>query len=620
MCGILFYSSQNKINKETFQKSLDSIIHRGPDDEGIEYINNVTMGARRLSIQDLSPKGHMPMSDISKRYWITLNGEIYNFNEVKKDLSEFNFRSNSDTEVVLYSYIKWGRNCLEKFNGMFAFVIYDSKENSIFFARDRFGKKPLLYFYNKKELIIASEAKQLLKIKPQLAEFDTSEISNLLSFRYIPNNKTGFKNIFMLPPASFVELKIGEEFKINKYWDFLDIKEVIRNENETLELVEKELIKSVQYRLISDVPVGVFLSGGLDSSLITAIASNLYKGDLQTFSVGYSNNDAESEFEYANIVAEKYETTHSEIIIDFEKINIQNEISDLFNILDRPIADPAIFPSLLMSKEVSKKLKVVLNGDGGDELFAGYGRQIDLLKIHNYFKIPKAVRQINYQVLKTFSKRYGFIFEGLLNSEEEAFLYKTGCFHPKISNGYYIDKLSILKEEFQSDSSKYLKNIFFDSKDLYKKAEIYDVKSYMPDCTLPKIDFATMGASLEARSPFLDKNLAEIAFSISYDLKTKNGIKKYVTKKIAEKYLPHDIIYRKKQGFSVPFAKWFREDLHNYTNDLLLNKNSFVSNYLNIPIIERLLEDNKRGVDYSNHIWILLTLENWGQRYIYGKN
>jgi asparagine synthase (glutamine-hydrolysing) len=616
MCGILFAFKEKQIEKEIFERALGLLAHRGPDDQGSELFCNIGIGSTRLAIQDLSPKGHMPMSDSSGRYWIVFNGEVYNFKELKEQLKECYFKSGNDTEVVLYSYIKWGRGCLSRFRGMFAFVIYDSREKKAFFARDRFGQKPLLYYYNKKELIIGSEVKSLLHLKPALREIDESEISNVLSYRYVPDNKTGFKYILSLPSASFAELVVGQELKVERYWDVTNIE---TNENLDLRLaldqLENLLFESVNYRLIADVPIGVFLSGGVDSSVITALASKQYRGRLKTFSVGYVKEDEETELDYARIVAQKYKTDHQEIIVDFEKLDIISEIESLFKVLDRPIADPAIFPSFLMAKEVSRQVKVVLNGDGGDEMLAGYGKTLDLVKISQYFQLPWPIRKLASVVGRGINPRLAFLTEGLSHSLEEAFLSRIGCFHQKVSSGYYIDKRSLLKQEYFNDSSRYLKEIFAKTEDIYKKAEYFDLFSYMPDDTLPKIDFATMGNGLEARSPFLDHKLAEHALSIPYKLKLKEGQSKFIIKRIAEKYLPAEIIYRKKQGFSVPFKRWFKNELNEYLKGVLLDKNSFTTNYLNLKVVEKMISQHEKGKDYSNHLWVLLTLNKWGEKH-----
>lgn len=616
MCGILF-SSNSTSSKKVFTDSLDTIIHRGPDDFGIySPKKGIFLGSRRLAIQDLSPKGHMPMLDSSKRYSIVFNGEVYNFKEIKKDLSEFSFRSEGDTEVVLYSYIKWGAKCLKRFNGMFAFVIYDKKENKVFFARDRFGQKPLLYSYNGHSLIIGSEAKQIISIDKSLSRIDELEISNILSFRYVPNNNTGYKKIKMLKPSFYSEFVLGEKLVEKKYWDYsalkinskLSLEESIRNSEELL-------IKSVKLRLISDVPVGVFLSGGLDSSLITAIASNNYPGLLHTFSVGYSRKDKETELDYAKVVAKKYGTNHKEIIVNFKDYDLPATIDTLFTKLDRPIADPAILPSFIMSREVAKYTKVVLNGDGGDEIFSGYPKVFDIKKIYDYYKLPRFLRRSIYQSSKIIgSQRATFLLEGLSDNRGKAILYKLGCFHPNITNGYYIDKKSILKDGFFHNNSDKIMNKYFSTNSAFIDSQNFDVLSYMPDDTLPKVDFATMSASIEARSPFLDFKLAQFAFSIPFKQRLHHNTNKYIIKSMAEKYLSSDIIYRKKQGFSVPLQSWFNKELNAYIKDTLLSKNAFISAYTNKNYVEKLIKDNNK-IDYSNHLWVLLALEKWGKNF-----
>jgi asparagine synthase (glutamine-hydrolysing) len=618
MCGILFqYQKNGAVDQSRFTHALTTIAHRGPDDHGIEFRGNCALGSRRLAIQDLSLNGHMPLFDTSGRYSLVFNGEVYNFKEILPQLSEYSFKSGNDTEVVLYSYIKWGVDCLAKFRGMFALVVVDMQEQMVFFARDRFGKKPVLFHMNSDELLIASEAKALLALKPELQEFDSDLLADLLSYRYPPNNKTGFRQIESLPAGHFGYGRLGAKIEIKPYWSptsFVDNTSLTLPE--ALEKTEELLRQAVKYRLIADVPVGVFLSGGLDSSLITAIASQEYQQKLQTYTVGYSEDDPESELNYAHQVAEQYQTEHHEIRLDLQSLDLPREFVNYFNYIDRPIADPATFPSFLMSREVGKEVKVVLNGDGGDEIFAGYPKLIDAVKIQQYFKIPSVFRQFAYWLSRGVSPRLGFLTEGLLNSPAEAFLYRVGCFHPRISNAYYIDQTRILRPEYQQSAHHFIEDIFNKTNQPYRQSEYYDLLSYMPDDTLPKVDFATMANSLEARSPFLDQDLAEFALTVPYSLKLQDGQLKYLLKKIAEKYLPHNLIYTKKRGFAVPFDRWFRTKLQGYLRETFLSPTSFISSYLNVPVVEKLIDDHRDGVDYSNHLWIMLTLELWGRRWI----
>lgn len=619
MCGILVEYNKN-FNRSRFNSSLDLLAHRGPDDFGVEIFNGVVgLGSHRLAIQDLSPKGHMPMSDYTKRYWITFNGEIYNFKEIKKELTEYKFKSEGDSEVVLYSYVKWGEDCVSKFNGMFAFVIYDSLTNKIFFARDRLGERPLLYYKDTNRIIISSEAKSILNLLDSAQiKLDTSIISDVLSYRYIPNVKTGFQNINSLPVASYANLTLGNlqrDIMIKKYWDPLSVKICEVKFEDAVSKTEELLISSVKHKLIADVPVGIFLSGGLDSSLIAYMTSKLTKNPITTITVGYSRNDKESEYGGGQFVSKIIGSNHIEIPIDLSKMDIASELDDMFSKLDIPICDPAIFPTFLMSRETSKHLKVVLSGEGADEFFGGYNWNSDIFKIRKYSKIPKNIRRLNYGLLGRIHPRMGFLLQGLSKEPWESLIYKIGCFHPEISNSYYVDKLSILKKEYISDSSTYLKNLFDLNLDDYSISQLYSILLYMPYNILPKADFAALSNSLEARLPFIDNDLSDFALSLHSSVKVNNGISKAILKKIAEKYFPHDFIYQKKRSFSVPFDKWFRNDLYSYLNDTLLSKHSFISKYTDVTVVKKLIEDNKSGVDYSNHLWILLTLEKWGNKY-----
>ncbi len=388
MCGIagkLNFKNQ-PVEKTDILAMMNEIKHRGPDDEGIYLNNNIGLGHRRLSIIDLSSNGQQPMPDESKRFWITYNGEVYNFLELKKELLRdgVRFKSNTDTEVIIYLYKKYGAECLKLLRGMFAFAIWDNEKKELFLARDRIGKKPLKYYLSNNVLIFSSELKAILKNKEVKKEIDWQAIDKFLTYKYVPAPRTGFKNIHKLPPAHCMTIKANGEKIIKQYWDLNFEKKLDLSEKDWLKNITNKLKESVQARLISDVPLGVHLSGGIDSSLIVALMAEIQNKPIKTFSIGFKEKKY-NELNYARLVAKKYKTNHQEFIIDPKAAEILPELAYSY---EEPYADASLLPSYYLSKITKEHVTVALNGDGGDEVFAGYDRY---QAAQLYFKLKKSM-------------------------------------------------------------------------------------------------------------------------------------------------------------------------------------------------------------------------------------
>lgn len=562
MCGIAGYISTKKITKDTFKKSLCTLSKRGPDDQGTtSYVVNdkqIFLGQQRLAILDLSPSGHQPMEDEDKNIVLLNNGEIYNFKEIRSKLEAkgYTFKSTGDTEVLLKAYKEYGEKVVDMIEGMFAFVILDKNKQKIFCARDHFGKKPFFYFLTKDTFIFGSELKALAaypEVKKQLT-FDELSIVKYLYYGYIPSPNTIFTQVKKLEPAHTLSIDLHDfRVKKRKYWDLNTVK-VNNNlsEKEILQKIENLLSQSVQKRLISDVPLGVFLSGGVDSSLITAMMTK-HSDNVNSFTISYKNykND---ETKYAKKVANHLGIKNN--FYNFEGTHVKKHIQEIIDYLDEPIADPAIIPLYFLAKYAKKNITVVLSGDGGDEIFGGYDKyfaQKIIQSLHSLkFLTPLIKSQIKNEVYHKFISGFEWSFSA------RQFIFGSGSFLPEQmdkllkNNQYSLDE--IFKEAKEYDES-------FQQKDTINRSLYLDCKIQLPDWYLVKGDRGTMATSLEMRNPLLDKSLAEFMFSIPGKYKIKNKESKYILKKLAAKYIPKEVIYRRKKGFAVPLEKWLEKEL-----------------------------------------------------------
>jgi asparagine synthase (glutamine-hydrolysing) len=563
MCGIIGFISDRVIGRDNFSESRDLMYHRGPDDCGIWLSKDkkVALGHRRLSIIDLSSAGRQPMSNEDNSIWLVQNGEIYNFLEIRKELIErgHKFKSNSDSEVIIHSYEEWGVECLKKFNGMFAFALWDEKENRLFAARDRIGIKPFNYYFNGGKFAFSSEIKALKNLDKLNLELDYTAIYDFFTYLYVPTPKTVYKHIKKLPPGHYL-LFDRENLVLKKYWDINPFNKRILSEKEACNQIEEILNDSVRLRLISDVPIGVFLSGGIDSSCVVALASKLVNKPLKTFSVGF-NIKNHSEIKYARIVSDIFNTNHTERILNlYDAMNILPKIISNY---DEPYADTSAFPTYIISKVAREEATVVLSGDGGDEVFGGYNwyeKYIKCNKIANkigflftpFWRSIRSVcpgKMIGKATLDQIShssiKRYVLLLNGLLKKEK--FKYLTEEILSNIPYDY--------------DDYWYFRKYWENDLDIFTRLQYLDLKTYLVDDILTKVDRASMLASLEVRVPLLDHRLVELAFSIDHSVRNKYCKKKYIFKKMLVKYLPETILNREKKGFSIPFFDWFGDKI-----------------------------------------------------------
>ena len=629
MCGIagVLYKGNRSVNTDLLKKMTDTLIHRGPDDEGF-YINknrNFGLGFRRLSIIDLNT-GHQPISNEDGTIWVGLNGEIYNFLELREELEKngHKFTTKTDTEALVHLYEEKGIDCLQYLRGMFAFCIWDEKKRMLFLARDRVGKKPLVYTENKGDIIFASEIKAILQHPDVTCGIDYKSMDHYLTYGYSFPGRTMFSDIKKLPPAHYL-ICDNNGIKIKRYWN-LDYGNKFRlRESEYSNLILGNLKEATRLRMISDVPLGALLSGGVDSSAIVAFMSELSSRPIKTFSIGFDEKNY-SELEYARLIAKRFNTEHYEFIVKPDVLSILPKLIWHYN---EPFGDSSCIPTYYVANMARKHVTVVLNGDGGDESFAGYERYIAFKFSEQLKLIPRPVLKTAYlglnkinrifnnkettqvskicnfiDILASYDKKY--IYPRLISyftPEEKELMYDKD-FRKNMGDGYSFSFLSDILETFKKYSA-------------VDKVMATDILSYLPEDLLVKMDIATMSNSLEGRSPFLDHKVMEMAARIPAGLKLKGVMTKYILKKSMKSVVPDDILRRSKMGFGVPLAKWFRSDLKGFIQEILLSDEFMKRGFFDKEFVKKLLSDHISEKRNNSHkIWALLNFELWQRMFI----
>lgn len=624
MCGICGFFSKNRITAEQLTQMNDTMYHRGPDDSGAELYpaqNGYTVGLaqRRLSILDLSPLGHQPMHSPDKRVSIVYNGEIYNFRTLREELSDYPFISSCDTEVILAAYLKWGIGCLERLNGMFAMAIFDRSSGELYLVRDRIGKKPLYYWLEDENIVFGSELKPILKCPGFPAEIRREDIPRFLYHQYLCEPDTIFKNVKKLCPGEVLCFSNGKA----KQWKYWDLKQVyherkqmpVADYGQAKEELKDRLRQAVKERLIADVPIGTFLSGGYDSSLVTALAQSVCEKPVKTFSIGF-HEEKYNEARYAKEVAEYLGCDHTELYIgEKEMFSLIEELPVYY---DEPFADSSQIPSLLVSGLARQRVTVALSGDGGDELFCGYNvydkvRQAQLLDglgaiagmagdlFHITDKYPFKVRVIAKN--RGRETKTQFVAGNYLQVAEQMVKREEG---EEVLPCYYDFETSYKEKNWQ------------------ERRMLLDIDTYLPGDILCKVDRASMRYSLETRCPILDKNVVEYAFRLPHEFKYKKGNKKRILKDIACDFIPSGLLERPKTGFSVPLDKWLRgvlkEQVLSYAETGFLQRQQI----FNHDYINRFLADYMKqgdggagsGANYSRIVWAFLMFQKWYERYL----
>ena len=626
MCGIAgkVFLSNASVSDSDLKVMAGKIAHRGPDDEGV-YISpdrKVGLANRRLAIIDLSSKGHQPMN-YKGRYWITFNGEIYNYQILKKKLMKdgCRFKSNSDTEVILALYDKYNTGCLKYLRGMFAFAIYDSSENTLFLARDRIGKKPLKYYFNDKVFIFSSELKAILTQSEVISRIDYEAIHSYLIFGYVPSPATGFENINKLEPGNYLLLNINKKSLIKKrYWEPYFGDKLSLSENDWCNNILSVLEESTKLRMISDVPIGAFLSGGVDSSAVVAAMARLSTKPISTFTIIFED-DKWNEAKYANNIKNLYNTNHHELLAEPENVEILPQLAYFY---EEPFADASNVITYMVSQLAKKYVTVILNGDGGDENFAGYpNRYFRLKRDVNYYRWINEIRPAATLGLKALSK---VSKSKLINKSKNFFeksklpLYQRFASYNQIFSFDEIQQITLGKliDASYNQNPYYIVETCFElfkGRDLKDAGLKFDLLYWLPDDLLAKVDIASMANSLEARSPLLDHKMIELACKIPFNLKVKNGISKYILKKALKKIVPIENLYRPKMGFGVPLHLWFSGSLNKYSKAKLLSKKSKIKNLIKKENIKQMLELHGPEKDFGPKLWALLSLELWLDNY-----
>jgi asparagine synthase (glutamine-hydrolysing) len=616
MCGIagIVRWDGAPVAEQEIRAMCSAIVHRGPDDEGVYLADGVALGQRRLSIIDLEG-GHQPLSNEDRTVWIVFNGEIYNYRELRRQLERRGhvFTTGSDTETIVHLYEEQGSRCVDQLRGMFAFAIWDERKAQLLLARDRMGIKPLYYAERGNELLFASELKPILQLASVARAIDWGSAHHLFTFLSTPSASSIVEGVAKLEPArTAVASRARRRLRVEQYWDVRFRPNEKASEHELVEELRALLRESVALHQISDVPVGAFLSGGIDSSAVVALMSG---ADLKTFSIGFAESGFD-ELTHARHVAAAFDTNHHDLVLKPDVVQI---VEDLTWYFDEPFGDTSAIPTFMVSKLAAEHVKVVLSGDGGDELFGGYDKYVVEQRERKFDRIPRFAR--------TLAAAAGdHIPDGVPGRR---FLRHLGLEGPR----RYLDASSMFRADeirrlFQPEAfqrlmqhdplAESLAALRGYDRDWLAAVQYRDLQTYLPLDILTKVDRATMAHSLEARPPLLDHRLAEFAATIPLAYRIRGGTTKYLFKQAMRGILPDVIIDRPKHGFAVPIGAWLRSDLAAFSRDLLLSATCRQRGFFNASHVERLLSLHGRGRDLDLQLWTMISFELWCRRFLDG--
>jgi asparagine synthase (glutamine-hydrolysing) len=616
ICGIYEYKTHKPVEQAVLLDMLHVLQHRGPDDAGLFLDKDLALGMRRLSIIDLNG-GKQPICNEDGTISTVFNGEIYNYRELRKQLQSRGhvLATASDTEVIVHLYEDFGEECVQHLRGMFGFALWDKKGRRLFVARDRLGIKPLYYTQRGGRLIFASEIKAILQHPSVQACLNEEGLSNFLSLKYVPAPQTMFEGIYALPPGCSLTCD-ANGVKVRRYWDlsFADHRKGQRSEKSYAEQLEALLKECVKLHLVSDVPFGAFLSGGLDSSTIVALMSQFLNEPVKTYSVGFEGDgEAFSELPYARLVAKKYQTDHHEVIIG--PSNLVDLAEKVVWHLDQPLAEHATLANYMVAELASRQVKMVLTGEGGDELFAGYARYSGERLSPLFQRFPKAVRSLAMAASDRIPglRRQKLALFALCQPEEA----------PRFANWFPLFnsemKQALLSPDLKETLSAYDADEVFaehlartDATTPLNRMLYVDTKLWLPDLLLARGDKMSMAVSLEARVPLLDHKLVEFAATLPQELKVKRLVRKYLLKKVSEAWLPHEILHRKKQGFPMPSSLWLRNEVRPFLRDVLSPSALRRRGLFNPRFVEKLINQHQSGfADHGSLLWGLMSVELW---------
>jgi asparagine synthase (glutamine-hydrolysing) len=624
MCGIFGYYAVEGVSPETLARMGGVLTHRGPDDLGIHVDRTIGLGNRRLSIIDIEG-GHQPLCNEDGTIWIVFNGEIYNYRALRESLRKcgHRFRTSTDTEVIVHLYEEDGAGCVHALEGMFAFAIWDANHKRLLLARDRLGQKPLYYYHRPGVFAFASEIKAILETRAIDPEPDPASLHHYLSLRFVPSPETMFRGIRKLPPAHILTHD-GDEPHLRRYWELSYGPKLKLSDRDAVAALDELLGDVIEKHLVADVPVGALLSGGLDSSLVTALMSTRAAARISTFSVGVEEQDW-NELPYARAVARRYNTDHHDAIARPDVLEI---LPKLIWHLDEP-SDPSAACKYYVARAAAAHVKVVLGGDGGDEMLAGYDRYVGNRLITYYCRLPEALRRhITRRLLpwvpdsftyKSLAQKLRWLDQMASATAAERYATSVNFFR---FDGHLKDRLYTAPfgaRVREIDSNDYIASIFQNApvENLVDGMLYADVMTQLPDYGLMILDRTTMAFGLEGRSPFLDHRLAEFCARLPPHLKIRRHRSRYLQRRLAQKYLPAAVARRRKQGFGLPLGYWFRGTLGAATASLFSASALATDGYFDRDGLLSLLEEHRyRGIDHSHRLWMLLNLETWYRIFI----
>lgn len=606
ICGKFLFDPEASIAQEVFRAMPESMSHRGPDDQGMYIAPQIALGHRRLSIIGLGT-GHQPLTNEDETVWITFNGEIYNYRELRRELvaQGHRFRTETDTEVIVHLYEEFGEQCVQKLRGMFAFGLWDRRKRLLLLARDRVGIKPLYYKLTGKGVIFASEIKALVADRDSQMDLDTGMIDRFLAYYYMPGEETLFKDVRKLPPASYMVVQSGRA-RISQYWELEFGHSELRVEDAETQLLEN-LQESVRLHLISDVPVGVLLSGGLDSTAVLSLARQQTAERISSYTVGFDDPTVEDERPYARIAAAQFGTEHHEITISAE--DFQDFLPRFVWHMEEPVCEPPAVALYYVSKLASNYVKVLLSGEGGDEAFAGYSNYRNLLWAERVKRLAGPFASALAATIASAAK-----MADVKQAEKYAEYFKTPF------PDYYFSRTSNPSTYFNRKSrvppkplAQFVRNA---PRDVVHRMLYVDTKTWLPDDLLIKADKITMANSVELRVPLLDHKVLEFAASLPSKYKVNGFTTKYLAKRSLQKLVPPEIVSRKKAGFPVPYASWLRTQMKDWLRDLLTGNRSFVAEYFGKAFSKELIAEDARTRLYSKELFSLAVLELWHRAFI----
>ncbi len=623
LTGIYEYERTTEVPKELVHRMNETIVHRGPDDEGILVGPGIGLGFRRLSIIDVAG-GHQPISNEDGTIWVMLNGEIYNYPEISKELVSRGHRlaTRSDTETIVHLYEEYGEDCFARLDGMFAVILWDSRNRKLLMARDRVGKKPLFYAADRHRIIFGSELKVLLAADGLPLDIDSEALYDYFSLGYIPAPKTIYRAARKVLPGHYVTVSADGSIREKAYWELSFGETENRTEAEWCDLVRDQLCEATRVRLMSDVPLGAFLSGGVDSSAVVAMMARLMKQPVTTCSIGFGEKEYD-ESKYARQVSEQFHTDHHEQVVKPDALSIVDKLAWHY---DEPFADSSAIPTYYVSWIARQSVTVALGGDGGDENFAGYRRYyFDALENRMRNRVPAGVRSSIFGPLGRLYPglawaprmfRAKATFQSLSRNPLEGYFNSISIFRPDEKPRLFLE--GFRNELHDYDSIDVLRHHYdrAGTQDPLSRIQYVDIKTYLTDDILAKVDRASMAVSLEVRAPLLDHHLMETAARMPSSFKLRGREGKYIFKKAMESTLSKDTLYRAKQGFAVPLARWFRSELKEMARETIFGTTDGI---LDPRYLEEIWAEHQRGsFDRSAYLWTILMFRKWQQSFASG--